>query len=58
MGAFRLLARVLEAPTLDLVEGSSEDSTSGSWTEIRMAGIGMSPSNLEIGEMKLSKSYI
>jgi hypothetical protein len=43
---------------LDPVEGSSEDSAPGSQAEIEMAGIGMSPSNPKIGEMKLSYSCI
>jgi hypothetical protein len=46
IGAFRLQAQVLEALALYPSEGSSEDSTPGSHAEIRMAGIGMSPSNL------------
>jgi hypothetical protein len=58
IGAFRLQARVLEVPALDPVEGSSEDSVPGSWAEIGMAGIGMSPSNPGIGEMKISRSCI
>jgi hypothetical protein len=58
MGFFRLLARVLEAPTLYLVEGSLEDSTARSRADIGMVGIDMSPSNLGIGDMKLSKSCI
>jgi hypothetical protein len=43
---------------LDPVEGSSGDSLLGSQGEIGMAGIGTSPSNLGMGEIKLSKSYI
>jgi hypothetical protein len=58
MGAFHLLARVLEAPALDSVEGSSEDSTPRLWVEIGMAGIRISPSNLRMGDIKLSKSCI
>jgi hypothetical protein len=58
IGAFRLQGRVLEALALELVEGSLVDSAQGSWVEIGMAGIGMSPSNLGIGEMTLSKTYI
>jgi hypothetical protein len=58
IGAFRVLARILEALALDLVEGFLEDSAPGSRAEIGMAGIGMSPSNLGIGKLKLSKSCI
>jgi hypothetical protein len=53
IGAFRLQARVLEALALGPAEGSSEDSASGSRVDIRMAGIGMSPSNPGMGEIKL-----
>jgi hypothetical protein len=58
IGAFCLQAQVLEALTLDPVEGPSEDSVPGSQAEIGMAGIGMSSSNLGIGEIKLSKSCL
>jgi hypothetical protein len=56
MGAFSLLARVLEAPALDSTEESSENSTPRSRADNRMAGIGMSPSNPWMGEMKLYRS--
>jgi hypothetical protein len=56
MGAFCLLARVLEAPALDSTEESSENSTPRSRADNRMAGIGMSPSNPWMGEMKLYRS--
>jgi hypothetical protein len=58
MGAFHLLARVREAPAPDLVEGPWEDLTPGSQAETGMAGIGISPLNPRIGEVKLSKSCI
>jgi hypothetical protein len=45
-------------PALGLVGGSLKDSTPGSRADIRMPGIGMSPSYPGMGEMKLSKSYI
>jgi hypothetical protein len=56
--AFRLLARVFDMPKLAPVEGSSMASPLGGWAEMGIAQIGMSPSKLGIGEMKLSKSYI
>jgi hypothetical protein len=56
--AFQLLARVFEAPALDLVEGSSMASPLGGRAEIGIAGIGMSSSKPGMGAMKLSKSYI
>jgi hypothetical protein len=58
MGAFLLLARVCEAPVPDPVEAPWEDLIPGSRAETGMAGIGMSPSNPGMGEMKLSKSCI
>jgi hypothetical protein len=45
-------------PSLVPGGGSLEDSVLGSWAEIGMARIGMSPSNLGTGEIKLSRSYI
>jgi hypothetical protein len=56
--AFRLQARVLEVLALDPAEGSSKDSAPGSQAKFWMARIGMSPPNLGIGEIKLSKSCI
>jgi hypothetical protein len=58
MGAFRLLARVREALSLDPVEGPWDDYTPGSRVETGMVGIRISPSNPGMGEEKLSKSYI
>jgi hypothetical protein len=58
MSAFWLLARVHDVPAPDPVEGPSEDSTPGSRAETGMAGIKISPLNLGMGEVKLSKSYI
>jgi hypothetical protein len=58
IGDFLLQARVLEALALGTAEGSSEESTPRSWADIRMAGIGMSPSNPGMGKIKLSKSCI
>jgi hypothetical protein len=58
IGAFRLQARVLEALALGMAVGSSEDSAPGTWADIRMTGIGMSPSNPRMGKIKLSKSCI
>jgi hypothetical protein len=43
---------------LDPTEGSSEDSVPGSWADIGMAGIGMSPSNPGMGEIMMSRSCI
>jgi hypothetical protein len=43
---------------LDPAEGSSEDLAPGSRANIGMAGIGMSPSNLGIGEIMMSRSCI
>jgi hypothetical protein len=45
-------------PAPDPVEGSWEDSTPGSHVEIGIVGIGVSPSNPRMGEIKLSKSCI
>jgi hypothetical protein len=56
--AFHLLARVLDAPTLDPVEGSSMASPPGEQVMTRIAVIGMSTSKPGMGEMKLSKSFI
>jgi hypothetical protein len=56
--AFRLLARVFDAPTLASAEGSSMASPLGGRAETGIAGIGMSPSKPGIGEIKLSKSCI
>jgi hypothetical protein len=58
MGTFLLSPRVLEALTLDPMEGSLEDSAFGSRVEIGMVEIRISPSNPRIGEMKLSKSCV
>jgi hypothetical protein len=58
MGALRLKAQVHEALALDPAEGPWEDSIPGSRAETGMAGIGISPSNPRVGEIKLSKSYI
>jgi hypothetical protein len=54
--AFCLLARVFDA--LVSVEGLSMALSPGGWAVMGIAGIGMSPSKLGIGEMKLSKSCI
>jgi hypothetical protein len=48
----------LQARGLNPVKGSLEDSTPGLQAKIETAGIEMSPSNLGIGEIKLSKSCI
>jgi hypothetical protein len=56
--ALRLPSQVLEDPALGLAVESSADSPLGVRAEIGMAGIGMSPSNPVIGEMKLSRAYI
>jgi hypothetical protein len=56
--AFHLLARVLDAPALDAVEGSSMALPPGERAEMGMAEIGMSPLKLGMGEIKLSKSCI
>jgi hypothetical protein len=56
--AFRLPAWVLEASTLASIDRSLPDSPLGDQAETGMAGIMMSPSNLGIGEIKLSKAYI
>jgi hypothetical protein len=45
-------------PALDLAEGPSMASPPREWAELGIAGIGMSPTKPEMGEMKLSKSYI
>jgi hypothetical protein len=50
--------RVFEAPTLALCDGSLADSSLGHRVEIGIARIGMSPSNLRMGEIKLSKACI
>jgi hypothetical protein len=56
--AFHLPARVLEALALALTDGSLVDSPPGHRAKIGIAGIGMSPSNPGMGEIKLSKAYI
>jgi hypothetical protein len=56
--AFRLLARVFDAPTLDPAEWSSMALPPREWVKTRIAKIGMSPSKPGMGEMKLSKSFI
>jgi hypothetical protein len=56
--AFHLLARVFDVRTLALAEGSSMASPPGGRAKMRIAGIGMSPSKLGIGEMKLSNQDI
>jgi hypothetical protein len=58
IGTFHLQARVLEVLALHPVEGFSEDSMPGSWVVSGWQEMGMSPSNLGMGEMKLSKSCI
>jgi hypothetical protein len=54
--ALRLLARVLEVPTLGPVGESPTDSALMVRAEIRAARIGMSPSKPGIGTMKLSRA--
>jgi hypothetical protein len=56
--AFYLPARVLEASTLALASGSLADSPLRDRVKTGMAEIEMSPSNLGIGEIKLSKDCI
>jgi hypothetical protein len=56
--ALRLLARVLVDPAQRPVAESSTDSALGVWAEIGMAKIGISPSKLGIGEIKLSNACI
>jgi hypothetical protein len=56
--AFRLLARVLDKPTLDLVKESSMASPLGGQVKMGIVRIEMSPSKPGMGEMKLSKSCI
>jgi hypothetical protein len=53
--AFRLLARVFDAPSLDPVEGSSMASPLGERAETGIAKIGMLPSKPGLGEIKLPK---
>jgi hypothetical protein len=45
-------------PALAPVEGSLSASSPGGWAETGIAGIGISPSKLGMGEMKLSKACI
>jgi hypothetical protein len=56
--ALCLTSRVLEDPAPGLADESSVDSLLGVWAEIRTAGIGISLSNLGIGEIKLSRACI
>jgi hypothetical protein len=56
--AFCLPTWVLEASTLAPVDGSLVDSPLGDRAKTRMARIRMSPSNPEIGEIKLTKACI
>jgi hypothetical protein len=56
--ALCLPALVMEDLTLGLTVKSSANSPLGVWAEIGMVGIGISPSNLGIDEMKLSRAYI
>jgi hypothetical protein len=58
VAALCLPARVLEDPAPGLTDESSADSLLGAWAKIGMVGIGISPSNPGIGEMKLSKVCI
>jgi hypothetical protein len=51
-------ARVFDAPTLVPADGSLAGSPLGDRTEIGIVRIGMSPSNLGMGEMKLSRTCI
>jgi hypothetical protein len=55
---FHLLARVLTTSGLALVDGALSALPLGGWVETRIARIGMSPSKLGMGEMKLSKACI
>jgi hypothetical protein len=55
---FRLLARVFDARALALADGSLADSPLGDRAKTRIAGKGMSPLNLGMREIKLSKAYI
>jgi hypothetical protein len=57
-GTFRLPARVFKVLPLAPVEGSFVDSSLGGQAEIGMAGIGISPSKLGTGKMKLSNACI
>jgi hypothetical protein len=50
--------RVLDALALALDYGSLVDSPLGDRAETRITGIGMSPSNPGMGEMKLSRACI
>jgi hypothetical protein len=56
--AFRLLARVFDAPALAPTDGSLTDSPLGDQVETVIARKGMSPSNPRMGEIKLSKACI
>jgi hypothetical protein len=56
--AFRLPAQANGVPTLASVEGLLSASPLGDWAETGIARIGMSPSKLGMGEMKLSKASI
>jgi hypothetical protein len=51
-------ARVFNAPTLAPADESLANSPLGDRAETGNAGIGMSPSNLGMGEIKLSRAYI
>jgi hypothetical protein len=55
--ALRLLARVLEDPALGLFDETLANSALGNWAETGIAGIGISPSMLGMGAMKLSRAY-
>jgi hypothetical protein len=49
---------VFYAPALAPIDGSLADSTLGDRVETGIVGIGMSPSNLGMGEIRLSKACI
>jgi hypothetical protein len=55
--ALRLLARVLEDPTLGLFDETLANLALENWAETGIAGIGISPSMLGMGAMKLSRAY-
>jgi hypothetical protein len=56
--ALRFPARVFDAPALVLADGSLADSLLGDRVETGIAGIGTSPSNPGMTEIKLSKTCI
>jgi hypothetical protein len=57
-GALRFPTRVIDPPALASVVGLLADSPLGGRAETVIVGIGISPSNPGMGEMKLSKACI